>query len=81
MKNNVLKNGEFHIEGYFNSVEDIAKVLPFCFNSTNSDLELSFVPWSEGELSVTVRFGTGKGWDITPEELKEIPIPWGSSIF
>ena len=55
--------------GFFGSAEEIISALPFCYNENNSDIAVSM--FIDGEVTVTVCFGTGKGWDTLKETLSE----------
>lgn len=71
--------GRFEISGFFGTVADVLAVVPFCFNEDNSDIVLeSFI---DGDVTVIVTFGTGKGWSelaTTLKEATESSFDWGN---
>lgn len=64
---------------FYGSVEDIISTLPFWFSTKNSDITVtSFI---DGYVTITVCFGTGKGWDTLAETLDkatEESFAWGA---
>ena len=69
----------YTMTGLFGSVEDIISALPFCYNETNSDIAVEM--FIDGEVTITVTFGTGKGWDNlekTLSEETEKSFAWGA---
>lgn len=59
----------YKINGFFGSVQELLAILPFYFNSENSDITVSM--HIDGEIYVTCQFGTGKGWDTLAEKIEE----------
>ena len=69
----------FKVNGIFSCAEDVLSVVPFCFNDTNSDIDVCM--YIDGLVSIAVCYGTGKGWDTLDEDLQrecEYSNLWGS---
>lgn len=59
----------FTTTGIFSDKTSVLEVIPFYFNEDNSDI---FVTSElDGEIAITVCFGTGKGWDVLNKTLEE----------
>lgn len=52
------------------SKEDILKELPFPYNEDNSNISI-IAAHSDGNIDISVKFGTGKGWDTLEDDMRE----------
>lgn len=67
------------IKGYFKNKEQVVAVLPFFFTEENSNIAVeSFI---DGDVSIYVAFGNGKGWETLESDLARetrISQAWGN---
>ena len=57
-------------DGTIKCKEDIIKKLPFPYNEDNSDISI-IAAHSYGDIDISVKFGSGRGWDTLENDMRE----------
>lgn len=66
------------ITGAFTSKDKVLASLPFFFNEDNSNIAVS--AFIDGDVELSIEFGTGLGWDSlesTLAEASQLSFAWG----